>query len=758
MKTLKRYRQRYVIATAVISLSAALAVFLPPIIQDRGFFLIVGDYNAQALPFATAVRYALYAKPLGEWFWGIDLGTSLIDTFGFYNLGSPFFWVSVLFPNVQFPYLASWLYILKYVVAAVTAHLYLRRFTSHELYALIGALLYAFSGFQSTNLLFFHFHDVTAFFPLLLLTLEQTMEDRRYRPRFILAVFLDCLVNYFFFVGEVLFVIVYFVVRFRREPHWIKAALGRLLDGLFGVGMAFALFLPSVLYVLESDRSTFSLTWENAFYSVRGILFVLKGLFLPGDLMNDSSALILETWRSTAAYLPVFGLSFVFAYLFRQKGWLRLMIVLGLIVSLFPCMQAAFYLFADVYQRWWYMLILLMALATVKVLEQPEAYPIGRGVLLNGGIVAGLVLAVLLLNRNTSNDPYLFHSRRFYAQALAAAGAPAAVWVLLKLRLLGKKRIAALTMAGCVLTSAFALYGYRKLNTNETYREFFIGGQLMETLDEQYRYRATGMLMTTNGQAAAYIGFCSTLENASYAFNELFDIHSTNMTRDRSKVRGLPALLGAKFSTTGAPSEEDHAVAYIDHNGTVYYLITYSETCPIGFAVDQYQTEEQLTALPVNERACALMHAFLINPEEIEAVRDIASPFDAGTVDLKNTLDASIEACKEQGVSDFHRDNTGFRCTTSYDRDRMVYFTVPYDRGWHATVDGEPAQILYSGGMMLLRVPAGEHAVSFVYHTPGFRFGLIVTAACWTGFIVYCVLISCKRKRQKDAETHQAQP
>ena len=85
-------------------------------------------------------------------------------------------------------------------------------------------------------------------------------------------------------------------------------------------------------------------------------------------------------------------------------------------------------------------------------------------------------------------------------------------------------------------------------------------------------------------------------------------------------------------------------------------------------------------------------------------------------------------------------------------------FTVPYDRGWHATVDGEPAQILYSGGMMLLRVPAGEHAVSFVYHTPGFRFGLIVTAACWTGFIVYCVLISCKRKRQKDAETHQAQP
>lgn len=103
-----------------------------------------------------------------EWIWNIDLGSSFVNAFSFYNLGSPFYWISLLFPRGSFPYLAGFLYILKYVVASMTAYLYLRLFAEDRRYAVIGALLYAFSGFQTTNLEFFHFHDVTAVFPLML--------------------------------------------------------------------------------------------------------------------------------------------------------------------------------------------------------------------------------------------------------------------------------------------------------------------------------------------------------------------------------------------------------------------------------------------------------------------------------------------------------------------------------------------------------------------------------------------------------------
>lgn len=44
---------------------------------------------------------------------------------------------------------------------------------------------------------FFHFHDVVAVFPLLLWGLEVSMKDRKYRPAFILTIFINCLLNYF---------------------------------------------------------------------------------------------------------------------------------------------------------------------------------------------------------------------------------------------------------------------------------------------------------------------------------------------------------------------------------------------------------------------------------------------------------------------------------------------------------------------------------------------------------------------------------
>ena len=196
------------------------------------------------------------------------------------------------------------------------------------------------------------------------------------------------------FIGEVVFLIPYFLVRFRGKSirALLRAGLARLLDGVLGVGMAFVLFLPSVLYVLDSARSGFSLTSENAFYGFEGILVILKGLFLPGDLMNDWSAVVNANWNSTSAYVPLFGLSFVFAYLLRQKDRLRLLLLLGLVFCFFPFLQSAFYLFADVYQRWWYMLILLFVLATVRVLEDPASYRIGLGACLNCAVAVALYL------------------------------------------------------------------------------------------------------------------------------------------------------------------------------------------------------------------------------------------------------------------------------------------------------------------------------------------------------------------------------
>ena len=145
------------------------------------------------------------------------------------------------------------------------------------------------------------------------------------------------------------------------------------------------------------------------------------------------------------------------------------------------------------------------------------------------------------------------------------------------------------------------------------------------------------------------------------------------------------------------------------------------------------------------------MHAFVVEPEQIPEVTPLAESFDPEGIDLRAVLVEAIDRCKEDAAFDFHRDNTGFWCRTAYEKDRFVYFSVPYDRGWKATIDSEPAKIICSGGMMLLRVPAGEHAVRFIYHTPGLRPGAIAAGVSWLAFIGLCVFSRIARKRKAAA-------
>lgn len=48
-----------------------------------------------------------------------------------------------------------------------------------------------FRDFRPPILMFFHFHDVVAFSPLMLIGLELTMKDSKYSPLFIFAIFLS---------------------------------------------------------------------------------------------------------------------------------------------------------------------------------------------------------------------------------------------------------------------------------------------------------------------------------------------------------------------------------------------------------------------------------------------------------------------------------------------------------------------------------------------------------------------------------------
>ena len=162
----------YFIRTFLLCVLLGAACLLPFYVQDGFAFALAEDFNSETIPFAVAVVRAI--KGGNTWLWDLDLGSPLFTGMSYFNLCSPFRALLLPFPALAFPKLVVFVMILKYAFAGGFAYLYIRRFVKDAKWAVIGGVLYAFSGFQTMNLMF-EFQDMVAFFPLLLLGLEDAL-------------------------------------------------------------------------------------------------------------------------------------------------------------------------------------------------------------------------------------------------------------------------------------------------------------------------------------------------------------------------------------------------------------------------------------------------------------------------------------------------------------------------------------------------------------------------------------------------------
>ena len=404
-----RFPRRWLLLAFVLNFAIAAAALLPYMIRDGGLLLVAADFDAEQLSYNMLCNNAIKS---GEvlWNWRIDIGSDFVSSFSFYTLGSPFFWLSFLFPASAFPYLVGWIYMLKYAVAGLTSFAYFRRSAS-EKSALLGSVLYAFSGFSCINVVFYHFHDVIALFPLLMLGLDKRMQEGKKAP-FLFAVAINALVNYYFFIGEVFFLVFYYITRYlfggedarpgadlRKNARKIPACI---LEGCLGVGMAGVLFIPSIAAVLNNPRVSDHISLSQLTFDWPNYLQMLRALFFPAENMFNFSAVVHDNWYSIAAYLPLVGVCLVLAYLLRWKwDWLHVLLVGLFLVAASPVSNSLFVMFtSEPYRRWYYMLVFLLVLATIKVLDHLQDYPWRAGCGISAAVIAAITL-YLYVKRDT---------------------------------------------------------------------------------------------------------------------------------------------------------------------------------------------------------------------------------------------------------------------------------------------------------------------------------------------------------------------
>ena len=786
--------------TFFIALGAAAALFLPFLIMDQGYFIYYGDFNVQQIPFYKLAHEAIRSGNWG-WSWTTDLGANFIGSYSFYLLGSPFFWLTLPFPTDWVPYLMGPLLILKIACCAMAAYAYLRRFVRPD-FASIGALLYAFSGFSIYNIFFNHFHEAIFYFPLMLWAMEVFMTENR-RGVFGLFVCLSALNNYYFFIGQAIFLIFYWFIR-RFSGGWGGGAskfFWLALEAVLGTAGAAVLLLPSYLAVIQNSRTENLLSgWDFLIYSTPQRFWdILHSFFFPQDpparpnFFPDAD----NKWASMSAWLPVFGCTGVIAY-FQSRAhtdWLRRMIAFCVFCALIPGLNAMFQLFnAMYYARWYYMMVLLLVLATVLTLDREEEQPVHwkRAFGWSAGITAGFALFIGLMPNKTEEGNWVLglmdNPARFWATVLITGAclllAFLIVWMKKHSPAYFFQFSAACVACVCLLYGWFAV-GLGKSTSNYPSRYVIETGieagdfELPQTSGSFARVDTPGAM---DNQAMFWgmptiQAFHSIVPGSVMEFYNSLGVSRSVASRPDTSHYALRSFLSVRwlFDYTNEDDllNKDEDEFFMQDGETVmpgwsYFgeqngFAIYENQCyiPMGFSYDYYLTRSEYEELPRSRREKVLLKALIVEDENESHVSDMMSrlPVDA-TSFSEQTYFKDCQNRRYQSVSSFDVTGDGFTANWTSDRSNVVFFSVPYEEGWSATVNGEPAEILKAGiGFMAVRCPAGNDvSIHFTYATPGLALGAKISAGAVAALVVYvagfALWESHKRRRRAALPRH----
>lgn len=776
-RTLGRQKQMNgILLSFLLGAAGALAIFLPFLVVDKGFFLYCGDFNSQQIPFYTYVQQFIKDGG-GTWSWATDLGSSVITSYSFYNIGSPFLWLTMPFPSSWMPYLMVPLFMLKFGAIAAGCCLYLQRYAKTRNMAVICSVIYAFCSFNVYNTFFNHMLDPVALFPLLLWALDGFVYDNR-RGWFALFVGLALLNSYFFFLGNVLFIFLYFLVKVLTREYVIdlRRFFQLALEAVLGVGIGMALALPSFYSLLQNPRTDdFANGFSLLIYGKAQQYFaILSSLLLPPDPPYDPNIYTDATikWTSMAALLPVVSLSGVAAYWrARKKSGAKLLLAISLVMALVPILNSSFYAFnRSYYARWYYMPLLVMVFATLRALEDADID------LLYGAkfsLVATALFGILGLIPTKLDD----------AWTLGVAEEPAKFWLTWFTAMFGvvlfyvlvrfyrsSVRFAPLLLGAVLGFSVF--YSVTHISIGK----FQQWDRDSDFADEQYRASALLALPEDEGfyridsfnthdnfglwaNKSCLQTFNSTVTPSIMEFYPTLGVKRDVSSKPETKFFGLRGLLSVRY--TIVPQDEKQAFE-ADYTGSRGWkelrsagpLVIYENEnyLPLGFAYDSYVTMEDLRGMAEEDRSALLVRAIGLEQDQVLTYGHLFEDrltYGYEAADYEHYVQ-DVEARRAAASAEVRADSSGFASRITLARETLVFYAVPYDEGFTATVNGEAAEVLkVSGGMMAVQAPAGENEIVFTYKTPGFAAGIFITLLSLAALGVYLTTFRLLQKRPR---------
>ncbi len=710
-------------------------------------------------------------------------------------MNSPLYFLYYFFDGKDIPLIAGTIEFIRLIINGFVFFWFLKTIKYNNYTSILGGVCFALMGFTALVLGWTPLLANSLLYSILvLISIEYLMQGRSWflLPIATMLVAIDQPFN-FTLIAE--FSIVYLLVKLYvadKLNDWAnngKLLFKIIVFGALGIGMGFLIFYSQILLLLNSPRGSGDVAYTNVLSS-QPILQASDSIELFTSFLRWFSNDILgyagsfkgwQNYMEAPAFYVGLGMLLLLPQLFvfsnrRQRIAYGTVTGLFFVIIVFSFFRYSFWLFTGNYYR---VLAALMAigllLGSLKVIEA-----IIKGYKINIFILAGTFIFLLIP---------LFYS--FSPELTALINKPVRTSVLVFLlfhtlilaatRLNGLKNVMLWAFLGL---TAFEMTYFDNLTVNK--REI----QSVNDFKSKNGFNdyTTEAIDYINKQDKSFFRVEKTYSSGSAMhaslndpmvqnYNSTSSYHSFNHRYYVAFMKGLNLIAPNEETATRWISGVRSRPLLMPLTSVKYYLVkgpfpfqrfgfdsltTFQDVqvfkntfaLPMGFTLDKYITEDNFNKLSMVQKDVSVYRGFVIKNEEKTKFSGFAEVKDS----LENvTLEAYqqlISDCKKDTLQISSFDDKHFEGTIDLDLSKLLFLSIPYDKGWKAEIDGKPTETkIVTFGMTGIMLDKGKHTVKLFYDAPYLKIGSMVSGI---SILIYGLLLGFSfwrsKKTNKNAE------
>ncbi len=714
-------------------------------------------------PFNPLVYSSLVVKPLVDFLFTSDIG---LNRFGI-------IYMNMMISNILFYLYSRTLGLTKYV-------------------SIIGTILFSFLGFTVMGSTWGHTFDIFIGVSLLF-AFEQLFKKKRWYFFPIAIMLFGGHLYYIYLYGVFLFI--YFLFRYLDEKEWNTKEFTFLLLqmtglGLLGLAMNLVNSLPGFLMMLDSPRVAGNSTYYNLLISNQSVgvshylehVTTLLRLFSTDILGNGNNFKGWSNYYEAAAFYCGLSTLLLFPQIFSHINLKRKilyggMLILWGLISFVPALRYAFLLYAGDYFRRgidFFVPITLLFVSLQSLQKLQSSFKINKIVLAATFII--LLTALLfpyfpnnqfVIDNKIRNNVIIFlvlYSGLIFMFSIKSLRQLSMILFLLLItveagyfssvtmhRRLAYSKKEFLNQAGGFNDNSVAAINYTKSNDKNFYRtekDYSSGSGMHGSLNDAQVQNYFGTTNYSSFNQGYYIHF---LEET-----DVIQKGVETQTRWAPGLRSRPLLQSIasvkyNLSKSEKPFMLNAGYSVIKKFDDVW-LLNNNYFIPFGFTYNQYMLMTDFKKLSNGlQKDLALLRSFIIDDSLAFDYKSRLSQ-----IQNKDTIQNFDFTLYKQFVDKLKKDTlqiTEFKHNKikgqiSLDSSKMMFLSIPYDKGWTAKVDGiaEKLQIVNIGFMGLM-LDKGKHNIELSYLPPYFTETLIISIISTLIFLVLFIFYSGIRKK-----------